>query len=151
MAVSPLGPRGNGKGDADRGEDRDADGRYAAAAVPGVGPEEARRRQQADPNTLIVDVRDLANRRASGMVEGAIAVSSGTLPFVADTEVPEEWRDPRLQDRSRSVITVCDLGPMSALAAKTLKDMGFRDVAYVEGDTLAWKDDGLLTVPSTGD
>ncbi|MEA2526803.1 MAG: hypothetical protein QOF73_4030, partial [Thermomicrobiales bacterium] len=57
------------------------------------------------------------NRRASGMVEGAIAVSSGTLPFVADTEVPEEWRDPRLQDRSRSVITVCDLGPMSALAA----------------------------------
>jgi rhodanese-related sulfurtransferase len=123
----------------------------AVAEVPVIGPEEARRRQQADPNTLIVDVRDLANRRASGMVEGAIAVSSGTLPFVADTEVPEEWRDPRPQDRSRSVITVCDLGPMSALAAKTLKDMGFSDVAYVEGGTQAWKDAGLPTVPPTGD
>jgi rhodanese-related sulfurtransferase len=123
----------------------------AVAEVPGIGPEEARRRQQADPNTLIVDVRDLANRRASGMVEGAIAVSSGTLPFVADTEVPEEWRDPRPQDRARPLITVCDLGPMSALAAKTLKDMGFSDVAYVEGGTQAWKDADLPTVPPTGD
>jgi rhodanese-related sulfurtransferase len=117
----------------------------AAAEVPGISPAEARRRQQADPNTLIVDVRDLANRRASGMAAGAIAVSAGSLPFSADTEVPEEWRDPRLQDRSRSVITVCDLGPMSAMAAKTLKDMGFADVAYIEGGTQAWKDAGLPT------
>jgi rhodanese-related sulfurtransferase len=29
--------------------------------------------------------------------------------------------------------------------------MGFRDVAYVEGGTLAWKDAGLPTVPPTGD
>jgi hypothetical protein len=53
--------------------------------VPGIGPEAARRRLQDDPNTLVVDVRDLGDRRASGMVEGAIAVSSGTLPFAADT------------------------------------------------------------------
>jgi rhodanese-related sulfurtransferase len=117
----------------------------AAAAVPGINPAEARRRQQVDPNTLIVDVRDLANRSASGMAAGAIAVSAGTLPFGADSEVPEEWRDPRLQDRSRPVITVCDLGPMSALAAKTLKDMGFTDVAYIDGGTQAWKDAGLPT------
>ena len=117
----------------------------AQAAVPGIGPEEARRRSQEEPNTLIVDVRDAANRRASGMVEGAIAVSSGTLPFAADMEVPEEWRDPRLQDRSRPVITICDLGPMSAMAAKTLKDMGFENVSYIEGGTRAWKDAGLPT------
>jgi rhodanese-related sulfurtransferase len=119
----------------------------AAAEVPGTSPAEAQRRQQTDPNTLIVDVRDLANRRASGMATGAIAVSAGTLPFGADTEVPEEWRDPRLQDRARPVITICDLGPMSALAAKTLKDMGFTDVAYVEGGTQAWKEVGLPTEP----
>jgi rhodanese-related sulfurtransferase len=123
----------------------------AQATVPGIGPEEARRRSKEDPNTLIVDVRDAANRRASGMVEGAIAVSSGTLPFVADTEVPEEWRDPRLQDRSRPVITVCDLGPMSAMAAKTLKDMGFENVAYLDGGTQAWKDAGLPTQAPSDD
>ena len=66
----------------------------AQAEVPGIGPEEARRRSQEDPNTLIVDVRDAANRRASGMVEGAIAVSSGTLPFVANTEVPRSGAIP---------------------------------------------------------
>ena len=119
----------------------------AQADVLGIGPEDARRRRQADPNTLIVDVRDLPARRASGMVEGAITVSAGILPFAADTEVPEEWRDPRLQDRSRPVVTVCDLGPMSALAAKTLKDMGFTNVAYLAGGTQAWKDAGLPTEP----
>ena len=119
----------------------------AQAEVPGIGPDELRRRRQADPNTLVVDVRDLAERRASGMVEGAIAVSAGNLPFVADTEVPEEWRDPRLQDRSRPVVSVCDLGPMSALAAKTLKKMGFSNVAYLEAGTQAWKEAGLPTDP----
>ncbi len=117
----------------------------AQAEVPGIGPDEVRRRRQSDPNTLIVDVRDLAERRASGMVEGAIAVSAGNLPFVADTEVPEEWRDSRLQDRSRPVVTVCDLGPMSALAAKTLKEMGFSSVAYLDGGTQAWKEASLPT------
>jgi rhodanese-related sulfurtransferase len=119
----------------------------AQAEVPGVGVEELRRRREAEPRTLVVDVRDLANRRASGMVAGAIAVSSGTLPVAADAEVPEAWRDPRLQDRAVPVVTVCDLGPMSALAARTLKEMGFRDVAYLEGGTQAWKDAGLATEP----
>ncbi|MDP9364520.1 MAG: rhodanese-like domain-containing protein [Chloroflexota bacterium] len=119
----------------------------AQAEVPGIGPEDLRRRRERDPRTLVVDVRDLTNRRASGMVEGAVAVSSGTLPVAADTEVPEDWRDPRLQDRSVPVVTVCDLGPMSALAAKTLKEMGFQDVAYLEGGTQAWKEAGLPTEP----
>jgi rhodanese-related sulfurtransferase len=119
----------------------------AEAAVPGISVAETQRRIAADPSTLIVDVRDLADRRASGMVEGAIAVSSGTLPIAADTEVPEDWRDPRLQNRSTPVITVCDLGPMSALAAKTLKDMGFTNVAYLDGGTEAWKAAGLPTLP----
>ncbi len=117
----------------------------AQAEVPGIDVAEAQRRLQDDPDTLLVDVRDFANRRASGMAAGAIPISSGALPIAADTEVPEDWRDARLQDRSRPVITVCDLGPMSAVAAKTLKDMGFANVAYLEGGTQAWKDAGLPT------
>ena len=54
-------------------------------------------------------------------------------------------RDPRLQDRSRPVATVCDLGTMAALAVKTLKDLGFTNVAYLEGGTQARKDAGLPT------
>ncbi len=117
----------------------------AAAEVPGINVEEAQQRLRNDPATLVVDVRDLAARRASGMVAGAIPISTGTLPIAADTEVPEAWRDPRLQDRSTPVITVCDLGPMSAIAAKTLKEMGFTNVTYLEGGTQAWKEAGLPT------
>ncbi len=119
----------------------------AEAEVPGINVEEAQQRLRNDPATLVVDVRDLAERRASVMVAGAIPISTGTLPIAADTEVPEAWRDPRLQDRSTAVITVCDLGPMSAIAAKTLKEMGFTNVTYLEGGTQAWKEAGLPTEP----
>ena len=117
----------------------------AQAAVPGIDVAEAQRRLADDPTTLIVDVRDVAERRATGMVAGAIPISAGTLPIAADQEVPEAWRDARLQNRSRPVITVCELGPMSALAAKTLHDMGFENVAYLEGGTQAWQEAGLPT------
>ena len=40
-----------------------------------------------------------------------------------------------------------DLGSVSAIAAKTLKDMEFENVAYLEGGTRAWKEAGLPTVP----
>ncbi len=60
----------------------------AQAEVPGSTVEEAQRRRQEDPATLVVDVRDLAERRASGMIAGAIPISTGTLPIAADTEVP---------------------------------------------------------------
>jgi rhodanese-related sulfurtransferase len=121
----------------------------AQSVVAGIDPKELRRRAAERPETLVVDVRDLADRRASGMVEGAVAISAGTIPFKADLEVPVEWRDPRLQDRATPVVTVCDLGPMSALAAKTLKEMGFADVAYLEGGVVAWAEAGGATVPPT--
>lgn len=119
----------------------------ALAAVPAVGPEEARQRLKDAPNTLLIDVRDLAAIHATGMAEGAIPISNGALPLRADQEVPAEYRDSRLQDRSRPVLTICGAGPMSAIGAKTLQDMGFADVAYVAGGTEAWRRAGLPTVP----
>ena len=115
----------------------------AMAGVPAVTAEEAQQRLQQKPNTLLIDVRDRARIGATGMAAGAVPISSGTLPVGADQELPKEFRDPRLQDRSRPVMTICDLGPMSAISAKTLKDMGFADVAYVKGGTQGWKDAGL--------
>ena len=117
----------------------------AMAAVPSVSPQEARKRLQDDPDTLLIDVRDLDMIRETGMAEGAIPISNGALPLRADRELPEEYRDPRLQDRSRPVLTICGAGPMSAMGAKTLKEMGFEHVAYVEGGTQAWQEAGLPT------
>ena len=120
----------------------------AQAAVPAVTPAEAQRRLQADPNTLVIDVRDPENRQASGMIPGAAAISAGSLLYKADQEVPEAWRDARLQDRARPIIVQCDLGPLSAISAKNLKDMGFTDVSYLEGGIQGWKEAGLPTEPA---
>ena len=113
--------------------------------MPAVTPAEARRRQQQDPNTLIIDVRDAADILLTGIIPGAVNISYGSLTYKADQGVPQEMRDPRLQDRSRPIITVCYSSELSALAAKLLKDMGFTNVAYVEGGTVGWKAAGLPT------
>jgi rhodanese-related sulfurtransferase len=115
----------------------------AQAVAPGVSAEEARRRADSDPRTLIVDVRDAADIATGGRIPGALAVSAGMLPVRADQEMPEAWRSPDLQDRDRPVITHCVLGPLGAISAKTLKEMGFTNVAYIEGGIEAWKEAGL--------
>jgi len=119
----------------------------AMAEVPGIKPLEAQRRIEAEQNMLVVDVRDAADTRQTGLIPGALNVSLGMLPIRADLEVPEEWRDQRLQDRSRPVITTCALGPNGARGAKLLKDMGFTDTCYLDGGMQAWVAAGLRTEP----
>jgi rhodanese-related sulfurtransferase len=116
----------------------------ATAAVPSVGVEDVRRRMQDDPNTLVIDVRDSADAREASL-PGAINIGYGNLLFAADHEVPEDWRDARLQDHSRPIITHCVVGPLGAIAAKTLHDMGFTNVSYMEGGIEAWKAAGFPT------
>ena len=117
----------------------------AMGEVPTISPAEARRRMQQDPRTLVVDVRDAADINATGMIPDALNISLGTLTYKADNEVEEAWREPALRDRTRPVITTCEIGPMGALGAKLLKDMGFANVAILEGGTQAWKDAGFPT------
>ena len=119
----------------------------AMAEVPGIKPLEAQLRIEEEQNTLVVDVRDAADTRQTGLIPGALNVSLGMLPIRADLEVPEEWREQRLQDRSRPVITTCALGPNGARGAKLLKDMGFADTCYLEGGMQAWVAAGLRTEP----
>ncbi len=117
----------------------------AAAEVPGITPAEAQRRIEQDPSTLVVDVRDAADIPFTGIIPGAANISYGALTYKADQEVPEEWRDARLQDRSRPIITTCVVGPLGALGAKLLRDMGFAQVAYIDGGMVGWRNAGLPT------
>ena len=114
--------------------------------TPMVSPQEAERRMRAEPNTLVVDVRDAQDLSGTGIIPGALNVSLGTLPLRADQELPEELRNPELQDRERPIITTCGAGGQASLAAKVLKDMGFSNVSILEGGTNGWKQAGLPTV-----
>ncbi len=115
----------------------------AFAEVPTITPAEAYRRMQQEPSTLVIDVRDAADVAQTGTVPGAVLISYGSLTYKADKEVPESWRDPRLQDRSRPIIVTCILGPLGALAGKLLKDMGFGNISILEGGVQGWKEAGL--------
>ena len=117
----------------------------AVANVEGISPADAQQRLEQDPDALLVDVRDAGDIPSTGLVSGGMYISLGMLPIKADLELPEEWREPGFQDRSRQVITTCQLGPNAAIGAKLLKDMGFTNVAYMDGGMEAWKAAGLPT------
>ena len=117
----------------------------AKSQVEVISPEEAQKRMQQDPSTLVVDVREPDERQENGAIPGSINVPLGLIPLRADTQLAEQFRDPRLQDRDTKVITTCGGGGQAALAAKTLKDMGFTNVATIDTGTNGWKKAGLPT------
>jgi rhodanese-related sulfurtransferase len=109
----------------------------ANAAVPKITPAQAK--EMIDKgNTLVVDVRDGTEVAATGKVAGAIHVQRGLLEFKADPDSPA--RDPNL-DQDKTVIVYCASGGRSALACKTLKDMGY-DKVFNLGGFKDWADSG---------
>ena len=115
----------------------------AFASVSVVKPEELRRWMQSEPKPLIVDVQDAADIAATGSIPGAINISLGSLTYKADHELPEEWRDARLNDRAMLIVTTCAMGPLGALGGKLLQDLGFTNVYILEGGVQAWVEAGF--------
>lgn len=119
----------------------------ALLAVDGITPQQARARLAHDPTALLIDVLDLADRRALGQPEGAVPISAGMLALRADRDLPDFMVDARLQDRARPLILIDDWGPLAAIGAQTLQEMGFRDVAYICGGRTAWCAAKLPLIP----
>jgi rhodanese-related sulfurtransferase len=117
----------------------------ALAQVPTISPAEASQAMRSNPDMLVIDVRDASDIAGTGIIPGAVNISLGTLTYKADNQVPPEWRDVNLANRSRQIITVCYSGEMGALAAKLLTDMGFTNVRSLRGGTVAWKEAGYAT------
>lgn len=88
-----------------------------------------------DDDAVFVDVRE-AHERQTGFIPGSIHAPRGFLEFIADPEGP--MHDPALGEDKR-IVLYCGSGGRSALAAKTLKDMGFARVASLVGGMAAWK------------
>ena len=90
----------------------------------------------------IIDVNDKEETDSRGMIQGAINVSLGTLHYKADQEVPESFKDNRIQDRNKKIVVTCGLGLCAAIGGKLLKDMGFKDVVLLDGGVEKWVEDG---------
>ncbi len=91
-----------------------------------------------DPNVVFVDVRE-GTEREKGTIKGSIHASRSFLEFHADPNSP--MHKPELAS-GKKLVLFCGSGGRSALAAKTLKDMGFDKVAHVAGGFGAWQKAG---------
>ena len=91
---------------------------------------------------IILDVNDKEEVEQRGSIKGAINISLGTLYYKADENVPENFKDHRIQHRNKKIVVTCSLGLCAAIGGKLLKDMGYKDVALLEGGVTKWKEDG---------
>lgn len=82
-----------------------------------------------------VDVRE-PGEVAAGTVPGAVAVPRGLLEFAADPDSPTH--KPQFS-AGKKLVLFCASGGRSALATKTLADMGFTDLCDIAGGFTAWK------------
>ena len=83
-----------------------------------------------------VDVREPAEW-AQGHIPGAVHIPRGLLEFQADPSLPSF----KGEIANKALVVYCGVGSRSALAAKTLVDMGYEDVASLAGGYTAWAQD----------
>jgi rhodanese-related sulfurtransferase len=86
-----------------------------------------------------VDLRDVRELEREGIIPGAFHAPRGMLEFWVDPESP--YHKP-LFAQGKQFVLFCAMGWRSALATKTLQDMGLDKVSHIEGGFTAWKDQG---------
>jgi len=91
-----------------------------------------------DDDVVFVDVRE-AQEREQGFIPGSVHAPRGFLEFIADPEGP--MHHPAFAD-DKTLVLYCGTGGRSALAAKTLQDMGFLKICSLVGGLAAWKEAG---------
>jgi glyoxylase-like metal-dependent hydrolase (beta-lactamase superfamily II)/rhodanese-related sulfurtransferase len=108
----------------------------ASAEVPFIALSELDARITARPNDLIVlDVREEAAFKA-GHIPCARHLPRGQLELRVNEEIP----DPTLR-----IVTCCEFGKISTLAAQTLRQLGFTRAVALDGGMLGWREAGYRT------
>jgi len=117
----------------------------ARAGIENLTPAEvAAEVDDGDGEVLLVDVREPAETR-NGIIPTAVLAPRGMLEFYADATTPHHL--PWFQTHRR-VIVYSTAGSRSALAAATLVNLGYHDVAHLDGGYQRWLADGWPVLPA---
>lgn len=103
----------------------------AKRRIKEVTPAESLHIRESDPSAVFLDVRE-ANEWNLGRIPGAIFIPRGNLESRVEATIP----------RDRKVIIYCARGNRSALAADTMQQMGYEDVASMSQGFGGWVDAG---------
>jgi rhodanese-related sulfurtransferase len=91
-----------------------------------------------------IDLRDIRELERDGTIPGAYNTPRGMLEFWADPESP--YHKPVFA-QGKQLLLFCAAGWRSALATRTLQEMGFDNVAHMDGGFKAWKEGGGPVAP----
>ncbi|HEY8073061.1 MAG TPA: molybdopterin-synthase adenylyltransferase MoeB [Labilithrix sp.] len=101
-------------------------------ATKEVSLDELKRRLEAKEPMTLLDVREKEEYRA-GYIPGAISLPRGFLEIQVEGRIP---------DKSTKIVAYCAGGTRSALAAKTLQELGYTNVETANPGFVRWKDLG---------
>ncbi len=113
----------------------------ANAAIETLTPEQALA-LHGDENVVFVDIRDVRELQREGKIPDAFNATRGMLEFWIDPTSPY-YKD--VFGSGKRFVFYCQSGWRSALATKTVQDMGLEPVCHIEGGYRAWKDAGHPT------
>lgn len=91
-------------------------------------------------NVTLVDLRESEELAQTGRIPGSLHAPRGMLEFYADPALL--YHKPAFNKDNRLVLH-CASGGRSALATATLKQMGYENVAHLDGGFNAWKEAGM--------
>jgi len=100
-----------------------------------ISPADAHDRQQAG-DAVLIDIRDIRELHRDGRIDGAFHAPRGMLEFWADPDSPYHKE---IFATKGELVLFCASSWRSALAAKTLQDMGFNNIRDMDGGFAAWK------------
>ena len=109
-----------------------------------ISPADAHDRQQAG-DAVLIDIRDIRELQRDGRIDGAFHAPRGMLEFWADPDSPYHKE---IFATKGELVLFCASSWRSALAAKTLQDMGFSNIRDMDGGFTAWK---TASLPITKD
>ena len=115
----------------------------ARKKIQTLSPNEVKKLIEKKEITLI-DIRDVRELWKEGTIENAKHIPRGMLEFWLDPE-SSYYKANKIQDIKKMVL-FCALGWRSALATKSLVEMGFQNVAHVEGGFDALKNNGFKII-----
>ena len=95
-----------------------------------LSPAEALEMVNSDKCNLI-DIRDIRELEKMGRIENSHHIPRGMLEFWMDPD-SSYFKEGKI-DMNKEMVLFCAGGLRSALAAKSLKDMGFKKVSHIDG------------------
>ena len=112
----------------------------ALKVVKTITPKEALEKFEKKQCNLI-DIRDAVELQREGTIESSFHIPRGLLEFYINPD--SAYIEKMKLDVNKELVLFCAAGGRSALAAKTLKDMGFEKVSHIEGGFNLMKSSGF--------